>query len=698
MDPVTTTTHELRVSGMDCADCTENVRRAIAGVPGVVGVEVFLASERAVVAVDPGTDVLPAIQQAVARAGYTLVAADETSRLRGERAQIVQAARRRSGAALALAFAVVLSVVVLGEWLGLFRSLNARVPWPLGLAIILAFGYPVFLEVLRAARQGRIISHTLMSAGALAALLVGEWVTALVVVAFMRVGRTVEYFTAQGARRALRELADLAPQKARRLEDGQEREVAAHTLRPGDIVVVRPGEQIPVDGEVVEGRAVVDQAALTGEPMPVEVGPGSEVLAATYATGGSLRVRAARVGEESTFGKVIRLVEGAEANRPVVQQAADRFAAYYLPAVAAIAGATFLLRRDALAAAAVLVVACSCSFALATPIAMLASIGAGARRGLLIKGGRVLEALARADVLLIDKTGTLTLGRPRVTKVVPLNGFEPDQVLFLAASAERYSEHPLAEAMRSAAAERGIRLEAPQDFEALAGLGVKAVVSGRRVTVGSPKFVGFDVPPSEIGAAASAFQVAVDGQLAGVIEIGDELRPEVPEALRGLRDLGLSRIELLTGDRSGPAAQLASQLGMAFRAELLPEDKIAIAREYQARGHIVVMVGDGVNDAPALAQADVGIAMGAAGSDIAVETARAALLGDDWRLVPALFRIARRTMRVVRGNIGFTVLYNLVGLALAALGLLPPIYAAAAQSLPDLGILANSSRLLRQEG
>jgi Cd2+/Zn2+-exporting ATPase/Cu+-exporting ATPase len=324
----------------------------------------------------------------------------------------------------------------------------------------------------------------------------------------------------------------------------------------------------------------------------------------------------------------------------------------------------------------------------------------------MIKGGKYLEILASAHVLLIDKTGTLTLGKPRIAAILPFEqgAQHENRLLRLAASAERYSEHPLAQAVREAAKAQGLALAEPRDFQALPGLGVQAQVDGALVQVGSRRMMPEGLPQA-FASKAEAQQtggktllwVAVDGRLAGVLAAEDTLRPEVPQAIQALQALGIRQVELLTGDHAGAAAALAGSLGIPYRAGLLPEDKIAIVREYQAAGQVVVMVGDGVNDAPALAQADVGIAMGAAGSDIAIEAAHIALMREDWALVPEALRIARRTMRVVKMNIAFTAVYNLLGLSLAALGFLPPILAAAAQSLPDLGILANSSRLLKQK-
>ena len=707
---------EVSIQGMDCADCTRHVQHAIAGLPGVDSVNVFLSTEKAVVQLDPSRVDLAAIRKAVSEAGYSI----PDHALEKPATTPLSDFTRPILALLGLVFGAVLFIVVVGEWLGVFETITAWVPFPIGLAIVLAAGYPVFKNVIRAGLKGQIISHTLMTLGVIAALAIGEWATAAVVVFFMRVGDYVETFTAGRARRAVKDLTALAPQRARLVRDGEEIEVPVEEVQPGDTVIVRPGEAIPVDGQVISGQATMDQSAITGESMPVEAGPGSRVYAATLAKLGSLKVRASHTGEDTTFGRVIKLVEQAEAHRADVQRVADRFSTYYLPVVAGLAGLTFLIRRDPLATAAVLVVACSCSFALATPIAMLASIGAGARRGLMIKGGKYLETLSRADVLLIDKTGTLTLGKPQITDIIEIADLrlpvadrhrpadlqstisdQQSKILSLAASAERYSEHPLADAVRTAALECHLTLEEPHEFEAMPGKGVRARVNGAVVTVGNRTMVDQIAKLSSVVAelesqGKSLLYVAINDQLAGVLAASDTLRPEVPQAIEAIRSLGVRHVQLLTGDNALTAASIAGQIGVNYRAGLLPEDKIEIVKEYQSRGHTVVMVGDGVNDAPALAQADVGIAMGAAGSDVAIEAAHIALMRDDWTLVPQAFRIAKHTMRVVKTNIAFTGVYNLVGLSLAALGFLPPIFAAAAQSLPDLGILANSSRLLKQ--
>ena len=690
-------TFELPISGMDCAECTQHVQHAIEKLPGVQSVNVFLGTEKAIVKLDPAQVDLPTIRAAVQGAGYDVPASDVPVPAPISMSDF----NRRMTVLLVSVFAIILGVVIFGEGLGLFDFLNDLIPFPLGVVFVIAGGYPVFLNVIRATLKRQIISHTLMTLGVIAALVVGQWVTAALVVVFMRIGDYVENFTTESARRAVKELTALAPQTARVDQMGLEVELPISQVKLGDIVIVRPGEKIPVDGEVIGGQATIDQAAITGESMPVEAAKGTHVFAATIAKLGSLRIRTERIGVDTTFGRVVKMVEEAEAHRADVQRVADKFSAWYLPVVAAIAALTFLFTRNPLSTAAVLLVACSCSFALATPVAMLASVGASAKRGLLIKGGKYLELLARADVLLVDKTGTLTLGQPQVTDVISLNGLSRADLLGLAASAERYSEHPLAEAVRALAREEKIALSEPKDFEAVPGHGVRAVIDAHPVAIGNQRMIpnAASLPiTAELEAQGKTLLfMERDQELVGVFGASDTLRSEVPAALAAARSLGLHHIELLTGDNERTASALAEKLGVEYRANLLPEIKIDVVKEYQAKGHIVVMIGDGVNDAPALAQANVGIAMGAAGTDVAIEAAHIALMREDWNLVPDVLKIAKRTMRIVKMNLAFTTVYNVVGLSLAALGILPPVLAAAAQSLPDIGIMGNSARLLKQK-
>jgi Cd2+/Zn2+-exporting ATPase/Cu+-exporting ATPase len=690
-------TLEIPISGMDCAECTQHVQHAIEKLPGVQSVNVFLGTEKAVVKLDPSQVDMPTIRAAVKSAGYDVPASDVPAPAPVSMSDF----NRRMTVLLVSVFAIILSVVVFGEGLGLFDFLNDLIPFPLGVVFVIAGGYPVFLNVIRATLKRQIISHTLMTLGVMAALVVGQWVTAALVVVFMRIGDYVENFTTESARRAVKELTALAPQTARVEQMGLELEIPISQVKLGDTVIVRPGEKIPVDGEVIGGQATIDQAAITGESMPVEAVSGTHVFAATIARLGSLRIRTERIGTDTTFGRVVKMVEEAEAHRADVQQIADKFSAWYLPVVAAIAALTFLFTRNPLATAAVLLVACSCSFALATPVAMLASVGASAKRGLLIKGGKYLELLARADVLLVDKTGTLTLGQPQVTDVISLNGLSRAEMLGLAASAERYSEHPLAEAVRVLAREENAVVVEPEKFEAIPGHGIQAIINSQTIRVGNrrmiPSAASLPIAADLEAQGKTLLFMERNQEVVGVFAAADTLRAEVPAALAEVRSLGIRHIELLTGDNERTASALAEQLGVSYRAGLLPEHKIDVVKEYQAKGHVVVMIGDGVNDAPALAQANIGIAMGAAGTDVAIEAAHIALMREDWNLVPDVLKIAKRTMHIVKMNLAFTTVYNIVGLSLAAVGILPPVLAAAAQSLPDIGIMGNSARLLKQK-
>ncbi len=558
---------ELPVRGMDCASCAAHVRAALDGVDGVASAEVLLGAARAVVDYDEARADPHRLAAAVAAAGYS-VPADALPEVAGApRTPDLDGLPARALRVTGLLFGAVLLLVVVGEGLGASRALSRAVPLPVGAFLVLLVGWPAFAGVARATFRGRVTSHTLMAVGVVAALAIGQWTTAAVVAFFMRVGDFVEGFTMRRGRRALRDLAALAPARARVERDGVEVEVPAEDVRIGETVVVRPGERIPADGEVIAGTATVEQAAITGEPLPVDVGPGARVYAATIPRAGSLRVRVSRVGRDATFGRIVTLVEEAEANRGPMQSFADRFSGWYLPIVAVIALAVFLLRRDPLATAAVLVVACSCAFAIATPVAMLASIGSAARRGLLVKGGAYLEALARADVVLVDKTGTFTVGRPGVSEVIPLNGVAPDEIVRLAAAAERDSEHPLGAAIRAEGRRRGIASPIPEAFEALEGLGVAARVEGRRIVVGSERIARdeasatFD-PPAADGRTLA--WVVRDGEPIGALALKDEIRPEVPAAIRALRALGLDHVELLTGDHARAAAEVAERLGVTL--------------------------------------------------------------------------------------------------------------------------------------
>lgn len=683
---------------MDCAGCVRSVKSALERMEGVDSAEVLLASEKAYLKSSTTLPEMQTLKKTIEDIGYRVVEeqSDET-----RDAQQAEDLAKKSFRLFGLVFGAILAVIVAGEWLGLFQTVTDYIPFWAGTLFVLAMGYPVFVQVIKAAVNYRVTPHALMALGALAALAAGEWVTAAIVVFFMRTGDFIEGYTTEKARDSIRSLTELAPKQATVIRNGKEQEVTVDEVHPGDTILVRPGGNIPVDGTVLEGTATVDQSPITGESMPVEVSEGSEVYASTIAQGGRILIKAEAIGRDSTFGKIIQMVEDAESKKGKVQRIADRFSAWYLPVVAVIALLTYLFSGNVMATVAVMVVACSCAFALATPVALLASIGSNAKRGLLIKGGKYIESLAKADVLLLDKTGTLTFGKPSIGEVIPLNGCSREELLQLAGSAEFYSEHPLGKAIVTAARNETLSLEKPQNFESLTGNGVRARVKNGTITVGNERLVETDeklMPRIQElkNRGNTIITVQQDGKLIGLLTARDTEREQAGAAIEHIKSFGFSHIELLTGDNTETARDLAERLGINFRAELLPEDKIEIVRELQSQGKTVVMVGDGVNDAPALAQADVGIAMGTTGTDVAIETADIILLRDDWSLIPHLFESVRKTMTVIRWNFGFTTAYNIVGLSLAAFGILPPILAAAAQSLPDIGIMANSSRLLKK--
>ena len=694
-----TETLELTVPELDCADEAQQIQTALSRLPGVEEVRTAIGVRKAVVAYHTDRIQPDAIREAIRGLGMTITDAKGPD-----------PGRRRSlpdllGWGFVSVVALVALVGIAGERLGLVEALTDRIPWWVALAAVLAGGYPIFRNVVRALRNRSVTSHALMTLGIVGAIAISQYAAAAVIVFFMRLADFLEGYTTERARQAIKELLKLAPERARVERDGREVEIPPEQVTPGEVVVTKPGERIPVDGTVLEGRASVDQASITGESVPVEKQPGDAVFAATICERGALRLRTERVGRDTTFGQIVRLVEEAEASKAPVQRFADRFTIYYIPVVVVAAILTYLIGRSATAAVATVLVACSCAIAMATPVTVLAAVGRAARQGIIVKGGRYLETLAKVDTIVMDKTGTLTIGRPEVTDVVPLAGASEPEILALAASVERRSEHPLAAGILRAAEGRGFVLNAPKEFEVYPGEGVLASVNGARALCGTEKLMArgqIDVPATALACVQalaaegkSVVLVALGNRLLGLIALADTLRPEVPGALDALRALGIRRMLLLSGDRRQVAAAMAERLGVDFEAEVLPEQKIRMVARLQQTGHVVAMVGDGINDAPALAQADVGIAMGAAGTDAAIEAAHVALMQDDWRVVPEAIQIGRRAFRTIKQNLWFTAAYNLVGILLAATGWLAPIAAAAAQSLPDVVVMLNSSRLLR---
>jgi P-type Cu+ transporter len=692
-----TTRLELTVDDLCCADEARQIEGALGRVAGVRAVQTAIGTHRVIVSFDPDTIGPEAIQDAIRGLGMTVSSRQAPLERRRSLPEIL-------GWAFVSTIALITLVGIAAERLGVIDTLVERIPAWLALAAVLAGGYPIFAKVIAALRRRVVTSHALMTLGIIGALAIGQFAAAAVIVFFMRLADFIEAYTTERSRDAIRELLKLTPEAARVERDGREIDVSAEDLAPGEVVLIRPGERVPADGVVLDGRAVVNQAPITGESIPVEKHAGSPVLAATICERGTLRVRVERRGPDTTFGQIVRLVEQAEASKAPVQRLADRFTAHYIPVVIAIAAAIYLTSGDATAAVATMLVACSCAIAMATPMAVLAAVGRAAGRGIIVKGGRYLEALAKVDVLVLDKTGTATVGRPDVTDIVPGPGATTDALLRLAASLERRSEHPLADGILRAAEQARLPLAAPRRFEAHPGGGVTGEVDGHFVACGTEAFLGglgIDVGEAvraEVsilaGDGKSVVLIGSDGRVAGWIALADALRPELPGALEHLRALGIRRVVLLTGDRRVAASAVARRLGVEFEAEMLPEAKIQFVERLQRAGHVVAMVGDGINDAPALARADVGIAMGAAGTDAAIEAAHVALMRDDWAMVPEAIALGRRAFRVIAQNLWFTVGYNAIGILLAATGYLPPVAAAAAQALPDVAVMLNSSRLL----
>jgi P-type Cu+ transporter len=546
---------------------------------------------------------------------------------------------------------------------------------------------------------------------------------AAVIVTLVLLGQVLELRARSRTGAAIRALLGLAPKTARRIEpDGAERDVPLDAVVPGDRLRIRPGEKIPVDGVVLEGSSAIDESMLTGEPIPVEKGPSDRVVGATVNQTGSLVIRAEKVGAETLLAQIVRMVAEAQRSRAPIQRLADQVSAWFVPAVIAVALATFAawaafgpeprLAYALVNAVAVLIIACPCALGLATPMSIMVAMGRGAQAGVLFKNAEAIEQLRGVDTLVVDKTGTLTEGRPRLSALVAAPGFEENELLRLAASLERGSEHPLAAAIVAGAEARGLALAAPERFESHTGKGVSGTVLGRAVALGNSRLLeAHGVPPGELTLRAeqlraegqTAMFVAVAGRAAGLVAVADPIKTTTPEAIRRLQADGI-RVAMLTGDSRTTADAVAKRLGLdEVFAEVLPEQKAQQVRELQAGGRCVAMAGDGVNDAPALAQADVGIAMGT-GTDVAIESADVTLVRGDLRGIVRARALSRATLRNIRQNLFFAFAYNAVGVPVAAgvlypwLGvLLSPMVAAAAMSLSSVSVIANALRLRRAE-
>ena len=713
----------LAITGMTCAACSTRIEKVLRRQPGVATASVNLASEKATVAFTPGVASLESLVAAVEAAGYgaTRAASDAEERAVHERAE---GARAHRELALLLGSAALALPLVAPMVIGLFGP-HVMLPGWLQLALAtpvqLVAGAHFYSGAYRALRGGSANMDVLVALGTTAAfvlsvvLLAGGsehlyFEAAASVIALVRLGKWLEARAKRSTTQAIRSLMALRPEKARVEREGREIEVAVEAVGTGEIVVVRPGERVPVDGEVVAGDSSVDESLLTGESLPVARAPGDAVIGGSINGEGLLRVRTTAVGDASALARIVHLVEDAQAGKAPVQRLVDRVSAVFVPAVIGIAVVALVgwlvagvgVEVALVHAVSVLVIACPCALGLATPTALMVGTGAAAKSGILIRDAEALERAHAVTVVVFDKTGTLTEGKPSVREVLALDG-DGDRLLGLAAAAQRGSEHPLAKAVLAAAAERGLVVAMPSAFKALAGRGVEAIVEGRLVRIGSPRFMGeLGVNRAPLSAEAEADEAAgatvvwvLEGErLLGAIAIGDRVRAGAVEAIARLRGRGIAPV-LLTGDNRRAAAAVAGELGIErVIAEVLPQDKAREVAALRAEGKVVAMVGDGVNDAPALAAADVGFAM-ATGTDVAMHTAGVTLVRAEPTLVADAVSVSRATVRKIRQNLFWAFAYNVVGIPLAALGYLTPVVAGAAMAMSSVSVVSNALLLRR---
>ena len=697
------TSCELRVAGMDCAGCATTIGSALKQLAGVHDVQVDVVGGRVRIAYESGQVARPEFASTIRRVGYRVEdehLAPATASFWERRGRVVMTAA--AGVALAL-----------GVLLAPLRAPPSAVLALLALSTI-AGGWYVVPRALRAARNRALDMNFLMSLAAAGAWIIGEQTEAAATLFLFAVAELLEAYSMDRARTAIKALMDLAPAEASVRRGGTETRVPVGDVQVGETVVIRPGEKIAVDGQVISGRSGVNQAPITGESMPVDKAPGAEVFAGSLNGQGALEVRSTKPSRNTTLARIIHAVEEAQASRAPTQTFVDRFARVYTPAVvllailiavvpplAALGDWTTWVYR----ALTMLVVACPCALVISTPVSIVSGLAGAARNGVLIKGGAYLEAAGAVTTVCFDKTGTLTEGRPAVTDVVALDGRTPDEVLRLAASVERHSEHPLARAVREHASSVGISAWDSRDFEALVGRGARAAVRGETVYLGNERLaVDLQVRSADAKRALERFEregktavlVAMESQALGVIAIADQVRPEAAQALAALHAVGVRRTIMLTGDNAGTARAVAEQLGVdEYRAELLPDDKVRVVHELQRRGERVAFVGDGVNDAPALAAASVGVAMGAAGTDVALETADIALMGDDLSRLAFAMRLSRGTLRIIKQNIWFSIGVKAVFLVLAVSGWATLWMAVAADMGASLLVVMNGLRALR---
>lgn len=567
-------------------------------------------------------------------------------------------------------------------------------------------GIPLFNLAARAVIFRHDITAGFMASVAMiAAIIIGEYSAAALVVFMFAVGDWLENLTIARADNALRELAKLVPAVVTVVRHGQEMVIPLEQVVIGDTLRIRSGERIGVDGRLIEGSGSINQSAVTGESMPVEKKIGEDVFAGTLNEVGAFEMTVTRVGEETTLGQIVRLVRDAQKSQAPVQRIANRYARVLVPVTFGIAGLVYFLSGDVVRAITVLVVVCPCALVLATPTAVVAAIGNAAKRGMLVKSGAVIEQMGKVDVVAFDKTGTLTHGKPVVQEVIPLNGISPDQLLSLAAAIETGSEHPIGRSILQSSLDRNVRQIKADDFSALPGFGVTGRVEKHWVVIGNRALMGeqgihwaeeLDQKARKLeDQGKTVIPVAVDGLLTGLITLADTPRPQAKAVIAELKRMGIREVIMITGDNPRTARRIADELGIdRVYAEVLPQNKLQIIRELQAKGNKVAFVGDGVNDAPALAAAEIGVAMGIAGTDVAMETADIGLMADEIERLPELIAVSRQALHVIRQNVIFSMSMNVLAVILGGFGIIGPVVGALMHEASALPVLANSARMI----